>query len=61
MFTNRIIGALGALQLWPSLWKPTPSGLLKMNFDGGRVGDRWWGWGFVVRNQVGEVVLASSK
>ncbi|KAJ8431628.1 hypothetical protein Cgig2_029036 [Carnegiea gigantea] len=41
-------------------WKPPISGMLKLNFDGGKIGESGWGWGFVVRNHGGEVVLAGS-
>ncbi|KAJ8421285.1 hypothetical protein Cgig2_023857 [Carnegiea gigantea] len=42
----------------PSLWTPPTSGLFKLNFDGGRLRELGWGWGFVVRNSNGEVVMA---
>ncbi|KAJ8441764.1 hypothetical protein Cgig2_009010 [Carnegiea gigantea] len=41
-------------------WKPPISGVLKLNFDGGKIGESGWGWSFVMRNHGGEVVLAGS-
>jgi len=32
-----------------------------MNFDAGRVGENVHGWGFVIRNHVGDVVLMGAK
>ncbi|KAJ8451541.1 hypothetical protein Cgig2_018175 [Carnegiea gigantea] len=42
----------------PSLWQPPASGTYKLNFDGGCVGERGWGWGFVIRNSNGDVVMS---
>ena len=42
----------------PSMWQPPASGLYKLNFDGGAVSGMGWGWGFVIRNSMGDVVLA---
>ena len=42
----------------PSLWQPPASETYKLNFDGGYVGERGWGWGFVIRNSNSDVVLA---
>jgi len=39
-------------------WKPPQSGCFKLNFDAGRTNEDWHGWGFLVRNHEGEVVLA---
>ena len=33
--------------LLPCIWRPPPTGILKLNFDGGKIGDNGWGWGFV--------------
>lgn len=45
----------------PAIWKPPVSGILKLNFDGGKIGEHDWGWGFVIHNQDGDIVLAGSK
>ena len=37
---------------------PPSLGLLKLNFDTGKVGQNGIGWGFVVWDNTGEVVLA---
>ena len=42
----------------PSLWTPPSVGTLKLNFDGGCVGGVGWGWGFVLRDSSGDVVMA---
>ena len=42
-------------------WKPPPTGIYKLNFDAGKIEDNWNGWGFVIRNHVGDVVLAGVK
>ena len=39
-------------------WKPPDTGTYKLNFDAGRTNEDWYGWGFVVRNHEGDVVLA---
>ena len=39
-------------------WRPPQSGYFKLNFDAGRVNEDWHGWGFVIRNHMGDVVLA---
>ena len=43
----------------PSLWTPPIPSTYKLNFDGGCVGELGWGWGFVIRNSSGDVVMAS--
>ena len=40
-----------------SWWTPPGSGTFKLNFDAGRVGENMHGWGFVIRNHVGDVML----
>lgn len=42
-------------------WRPPPAGVYKLNFDGGRIGDSGWSWGFVLRNDVGDIILAGTK
>ncbi|KAJ8426112.1 hypothetical protein Cgig2_031779 [Carnegiea gigantea] len=39
-------------------WMPPSLRLFKLNFDFGKVGQNGRGWGFVVRDNMGEVVLA---
>ncbi|KAJ8445873.1 LOW QUALITY PROTEIN: hypothetical protein Cgig2_000185 [Carnegiea gigantea] len=39
----------------------THAGCLKLNFDGGRIGDSFRGWGFVLRNQDDDVLLTGAK
>ena len=34
---------------------------MKLNFDAGLVGERGYGWGFVVRNHVGDILLMGVK
>ncbi|KAJ8446311.1 hypothetical protein Cgig2_005842 [Carnegiea gigantea] len=46
---------------FPTLWKPPLMGILKLNFDGGKVGEDSWGWGFVIRSFDGDVVLAGAQ
>ncbi|KAJ8422352.1 hypothetical protein Cgig2_014893 [Carnegiea gigantea] len=41
-------------------WVPPPSGIWKLNFDAGRLGEWGRGLGFVVRNSLGDVVLAGT-
>ena len=42
-------------------WAPPPLGLLKLNFDAGRLAEWGRGLGFVVRDSVSHVVLAGSN
>ncbi|KAJ8434296.1 hypothetical protein Cgig2_009271 [Carnegiea gigantea] len=51
----------GAGAVLPSSWASPMAGLLKMNFDGGMVGSGCWGWGFVIRNPEGDVVMAGAR
>ncbi|KAJ8452940.1 hypothetical protein Cgig2_014703 [Carnegiea gigantea] len=44
--------------LTPSLWQLPASRMYKLNFDGGCVGERGWGWGFVIHNSNGDIVMA---
>jgi len=37
------------------------SSTLKLNFDGASVSSTFWGWGFVLRDHNGDVVLAGAK
>ncbi|KAJ8448142.1 hypothetical protein Cgig2_031866 [Carnegiea gigantea] len=39
-------------------WMPPSLGLFKLNFDARKVGQNGRGWGFVVRDSMGELVLA---
>ena len=39
------------------IWRPPDAGSFRLNFDAGRIGERGYGWGFVLRNQVGEILL----
>ena len=43
------------------VWRPPDSGTLRLNFDAGQIGERGYGWGFVVRNQVGDILLMGVK
>lgn len=43
------------------IWSPPTLGLYKMNFDGGKLEETGRGRGFVIRNPLGEVVLAGIK
>ncbi|KAJ8443737.1 hypothetical protein Cgig2_029642 [Carnegiea gigantea] len=45
----------------PELWRPPVEGCMKLNFDGGSVSETTWGWGFVLRNHHGDIVLAGAK
>ncbi|KAJ8436873.1 hypothetical protein Cgig2_002373 [Carnegiea gigantea] len=38
-----------------------PSGLLKLNLDGGKVGESGWGWGFALQNCDGDVLMSGVK
>ena len=42
----------------PAVWKAPPTGMVKLNFDSGQIGEQGWGSGFVVRGFDGAVVLA---
>ena len=42
----------------PTAWKPPTMGILKLNFDSGKIGEHGWGGGFVVRGYDGTIVLA---
>ena len=42
-------------------WKPPVIGHVKLNFDGACLGGKLWGWGFVVRNHDGDIILARAK
>jgi len=44
-----------------SCWRPPDTGIHKLNFDAGSVGVNLNGWGFVIRNHTGDVVLAGVK
>jgi len=39
------------------VWQPPQPGTLRVNFDAGLVGAGGYGWGFVVRNHLGDIVL----
>ena len=41
-------------------WTPPNSGLWKLNFDAGKLGDWGWGLGFVIRDSFADVVIAGS-
>ena len=41
-----------------SCWRPPSLGIFKLNFDAGKVGQNVREWGFVVRDHMGEAVLA---
>ncbi|KAJ8423472.1 hypothetical protein Cgig2_013515 [Carnegiea gigantea] len=45
----------------PNSWSPPPESCVKLNFDGGQAGTSGWGWGFVIRNHMGNVLLAGLK
>ncbi|KAJ8422910.1 hypothetical protein Cgig2_005749 [Carnegiea gigantea] len=40
---------------------PPPIGILKLNFDGGKVGEDSWGGGFLIRSFDGDVVMANTQ
>ncbi|KAJ8421782.1 hypothetical protein Cgig2_011507 [Carnegiea gigantea] len=40
---------------------PPTTGYLKLNFDEATSDDSFWGWGFVLRNEDGDVILAGAK
>ena len=42
-------------------WKPPVTRVLKLNLEGGRVGEAGWGWGFIIRDHPGDVVLVGVK
>ncbi|KAJ8444151.1 hypothetical protein Cgig2_030971 [Carnegiea gigantea] len=50
-----------AKELHLCIWRPPVTRLLKLNFDGGKIGNRGWGWGFVLHTQHGDIVLAGVK
>jgi len=35
---------------FPRSWKPPTRAILKLNFDGGKIGEQGWGRGFAVRS-----------
>jgi len=45
----------------PSSWAPPVTGISKLNFDAGRIGDSCWGWGFMLRNQDGDILLVGGQ
>ena len=45
----------------PSTWSPPGSGFMKLNFDAGFISDISTGWGFVLRDHDGNIILAGSK
>ena len=40
---------------------PPEAGILKLNFDAGLVGEKGYGWGFVLRNYLGDVEIMGVK
>ena len=44
-----------------TVWRPPDTGILRLNFDAGLVGERGYGWGFVVRNHLGDIMLMGVK
>lgn len=48
-------------QAQQTTWKPQEAGCWKLNFDVGKLGDWGRGLGFVIRDSVGDVVMAGSK
>ena len=43
-----------------SEWRPLDTGYLKLNVDAGRMGEWCFGWGFVLRDHLGDIVMAWS-
>ena len=43
------------------LCKPPDMGVQKLNFDGGKVGEDGWGWGFVVRSWNGYICMEGAQ
>jgi len=39
----------------PSSWSPPPAGYYKLNFDGGHLGKKGWGHGFVILSHLGDI------
>jgi len=42
-------------------WHPRTADTFKLNFDGASASSTFWGWGFVLRDHNGDVVLAGAK
>jgi len=42
-------------------WSTPLVGMLKLNFDGGKVVESCWVWGFVLRSSDGDVILARNR
>ena len=40
-----------------TMWRPPEPGTLRLNFDAGLVGEGGYGWGFAVRNHLGDILL----
>ncbi|KAJ8450821.1 hypothetical protein Cgig2_032446 [Carnegiea gigantea] len=47
--------------LLPVTWKPPMPGTVKLNFDGGRVVEDGRGWGFIIRDDNGDILMAGLK
>ena len=43
------------------LWRPPAHGCMKLNYDGGNMGETTWGRGFVLRNDLGDIELAGAN
>ena len=44
-----------------AIWAPPDAGIHKLNFDAGTVGVNYHGWGYVIRNNLGDVEMMGVK
>jgi len=42
-------------------WVPLEVGFFKLNVDAGELGEGRYGWGFFLRNQFGDILMAGSS
>lgn len=45
----------------PNSWRPPSVSYVKLNLDGGQPNNSGWGWGFVLRNHLEDLLLAGTK
>jgi len=46
---------------YPCSWRLPDPGIYKLNFDAGQVGNLGKGWGAIIRNHIGDIILAATE